>query len=59
MALKLDKRTFIQIYWPILRREHLIFFTFFIRNNHNLISIKYVRYNFLLCTDMALNLFFC
>ena len=30
MALKLDKRTFIQIYWSILRREHLIFFILFI-----------------------------
>ena len=59
MALKSDKRTFIQIYWSILRREHLIIFTFFIRNDHNLINIKYIRFIFLLCTDMALNLFFC
>ena len=57
-ALKSDKRNFIQIYWSILRREHLIIFTFFIRNDHNLVNIKYVRFIFLLCTDMALNVFF-
>ena len=53
-----DKRSFIDIYFALLKREHLIFFTFFIRNDHNLISIKFCRFIFLLCTDMALNVFF-
>ena len=57
-ALKLDKRSFIQIYWSILRREHLILFTFFIRNDYNLVHIKFARFIFLVCTDMALNVFF-
>jgi hypothetical protein len=57
-ALKLDKRNFFQIYWSILKREHLIIFTFFIRNDYNLVHIKFTRFIFLVCTDMALNVFF-
>ena len=57
-ALETDKRNFINIYWSILEREHLIIFTFFIRNDHNLIYIKFTRFIFLVCTDMALNVFF-
>ena len=57
-AIELDKRTFITIYWSVLKREHLIIFTFFIRNDHNIIYIKLCRFIFLVCTDMALNVFF-
>ena len=57
-ALKLDKRGIIEIYWSILKREHLIIFTFFIRNDHNIIHVKISRLFFLICTDMALNVFF-
>ena len=57
-ALETDKRSFINIYWSILEREHLIIFTFFTRNDHNLIYIKFTRFIFLVCTDMALNVFF-
>ncbi len=57
-AVKLDKRNFFGIYWSLLRREHLIIFTFFIRNDYNLIIIKLARFIFLVCTDMALNVFF-
>ena len=58
MAIKLDKREFLDIYWSILKREHIIIFTFFIRNDYNIIYIKFARFIFLLCTDMALNVFF-
>ena len=58
VALKYDNRKFIPIYWSILRREHPIIFTFFIRNDYNLVQVKYSRLIFLLCTDMALNVFF-
>ena len=58
MALNLDKRKFLEIYWSLLKREHLIIFSFFIRNDHNIIYIKYSRFIFLVCTDMALNVFF-
>ena len=57
-AINLDKRTFIDTYFSILKREHLIIFTFFIRNDHNIIYIKLCRFIFLVCTDMALNVFF-
>ena len=56
--MKLDKRSFINIYWSILRREHLILFTFFVRNDYNLVYVKFSRFIFLVCTDMALNVFF-
>ena len=47
-----------EIYWSLLKREHLIIFTFFIRNDHNIIYIKYSRFIFSICTDMTLNVFF-
>ena len=46
------------MYWSILKREHLILFTFFNRNDHNIIYIKFSRFIFFICTDMALNVFF-
>ena len=57
-ALELDKRPFCKIYWSILRREHIIIFTFFIWNDYNLTYIKLSRFIFLLCTDMAMNVIF-
>ena len=57
-AINLDKRSFIVTYFSVLKREHLILFTFFIRNDHNIIYIKLCRFIFLVCTDMALNVFF-
>ena len=58
MALKLDKREFLEIYWSILKREHLLFFTFFVRNDYNIVYIKFSRFIFLVCTNMAFNVFF-
>ena len=58
LAIKLDKREFLEIYWSILKREHLIFFTFFIKNDYNINYVKFSRFIFLVCTDMALNVFF-
>ena len=57
-ALELDKRSFYQIYWSLLRREHLIFFTFFSWGDYNIWYIKCSRFIFLLTTDMAMNVFF-
>jgi hypothetical protein len=57
-AIKLDKRNFFRIYWSFLEREHLIFFSFFKRNDHNITIVKYSRFIFLVCTDMAFNVFF-
>ena len=57
-AIQLDKRSFLKMYWSILLREHLIIFTFFVRNDYNLVYVKLSRFIFLVCTDMALNVFF-
>ena len=57
-ALKLDKRSLFQIYWSILKREHLIIFTFINCNDYNLLSIKISKCLFLMVTDMSLNSFF-
>ena len=45
-AIKLDKRKFIKIYWSLLKREHLILFTFFNRNDYNIIYIKLAGFIF-------------
>ena len=57
-AIKYDKRTFIEIYFSLLKREHKILFTFFICNDYNLFYIKLSRFIFLVATDMAMNAFF-
>ena len=43
----IDTRSFMSIYWSILKREHKIIFTFFIRNDYNLYYIKFMRFIFL------------
>ena len=57
-AINLDKRSLLQLYYATLKREHLIIFTFFNCDDYNLLSIKLARFIFLVCTDMALNVFF-
>ena len=58
LALEVDNRKFFSIYWSLLKREHLILFTFFSRNDYNIFSIKLSKFFFLICTDMVLNVFF-
>ena len=53
-----DKRTFIKTYFDILCREHQIIFTFFMCNDYNLTYIKFVRFIFIVTTDMAMSVFF-
>ena len=57
-AKQLDKRNYCQIYWSLLKREHLFIFTFITKDDYNITMIKYSRFIFLLCTDMAMNVFF-
>ena len=40
LAIILDKRTYFQYYWSLLKKKHLILFTFYPANDYNLISIK-------------------
>ena len=53
-----DNRNFFRVYWSNIRRQHNIVFTFFNWNDFNLFSIKLSKFFFLICTDMALNVFF-
>ena len=57
-AKKYDKRTFCPIYWSLLKREHPFIFTFITKDDYNITMAKYSRFIFLLCTDMAMNVFF-
>ena len=57
-AKKFDKRNCFKIYWSLLKREHLVIFTFITTDDHNITFVKYSRFFFLLCTDMAMNVFF-
>ena len=57
-AITLDKRSFCQTYLSIIKREHIIFFTFFSWNDYNLVYIKFARFFFLISTNIAMNVFF-
>ena len=57
-AIKLDDRLFLQIYWPHLKREHPIIFTFVSWNDYNLFFIKLSKFFFGLSTIMAFNALF-
>jgi len=48
----------LRIYWYLLKREHLIIFTFFNKNDYNIFSIKLSKLFLAICTDMAFNVFF-
>ena len=58
IALKKDKRSFWQIYWSILKRDQLIFFSFISCNDFNLFYVKFARFFFTILTLMAMNGFF-
>ena len=57
-AIKLDKRTLLQIYWDHLKREHILIFSFIKCNDYNLLFVKLTRFIFIIVTDMAFNAFF-
>ena len=40
IALEIDKRTYFQYYWSLLKKKHLILFTFYPNNDYNIPSIK-------------------
>ena len=46
-ALVLDKRNFVQMYWSVLKREHIIIFTFFFHNDFNYLCKKCKIYIFI------------
>ena len=57
-AIIYDKRSFINFYICLLKREHIIIFTFFYCKDFNLISIKLSLFVFSISLDMATNILF-
>ena len=57
-TLELDNRNFLKTYWYLLKREHIILYTFFNWNDFNLFSIKLSKLFLSVCSDMAFNVFF-
>ena len=57
-AVQYDKRTFFNYYWQLIRREHLIIFTFFSWDDYNVISIKLSKFIFAVALDFAVNVAF-
>ena len=39
-ALKYDERSYFQYYWSLLKKKHLILFTFYPTNDYNLLTLK-------------------
>ncbi len=57
-ALLYDKRTFIQYYWDLLKRKHLILFTFISNNDYNIFHIKLSLFLFSFSLYFTVNAFF-
>ena len=57
-AVQLDKRNFFRYYWQLIRREHIIIFTFFAWNDYNIFTIKLSKFIFAIVLDFALNTLF-
>ena len=57
-AIKFDKRTFINYYVSLLKRRHLILFSFFPINDYNLSSIKISFFWLSFSTYFTINGFF-
>ena len=57
-AIIYDKRSFINLYIYIVKREHLIIFTFCYCKDFNLISIKLSLFIFSICLDITTNILF-
>ena len=57
-ALKLDKRTFIQIYFCMLRKKHILISIFCNTDDNNLTILKFSRFVFLLGTNFSMSVLF-
>jgi hypothetical protein len=58
LACEHDKRSFFYFYWQLIRREHLIVFTFFSWDDYNILSIKLSKFMFAVALDFAVNVVF-
>ena len=57
-ALKLDKRTYFQYYWSLIKKKHLILFTFIPTNDYNIMSLKISLFLVSFSLYLAINAFF-
>jgi hypothetical protein len=57
-ALIYDKRTYFQYYWSLVKRKHLILFTFLPANDYNLITLKISIFLLSISLYFTINCFF-
>jgi hypothetical protein len=57
-AIKKDKRTYLQYYWCLLKKKHIILFTFLPVKDYNLLSLKLSLFLFSFSLYFAINGFF-
>ena len=57
-AIKLDKRSYLQYYFSLLLKKHLILFSFIPINDYNIISLKICLFLIILSLNFAVNGFF-
>ena len=57
-AIKIDKRTFIQYYWSLLKNKHIILCIFLAVNDYNLVLIKIGLFIFSFCLYFTVNALF-
>ena len=58
MALKIDKRTYVEYYISLIKQKHLIIFTFYPSNDYNLLSIKISLFIISFSLHFTINAFF-
>ena len=58
IAIVVDKRTYWQLYISLIKKDHLIIFTFFNRNDYNLTNIKIILFIVSFALFFAINAFF-
>ena len=58
MALKLDKRSYIQYYWSLLKKNQLILFSFYPNKDYNSQIIKSFLFFFYYSSDITVNALF-
>ena len=57
-AVKIDKRTYLQYYWSLLKSGHLFIFSFITHNDYNLMIIKICLFFFSFGLDFTVNALF-
>jgi len=58
LAIQYDKRNYFEYYWSLLKKKHLIFFSFIPTNDYNIISIKICLFFISFSLSFTINGFF-